>query len=235
MLFDKTYFISNIKDLLGSFVLFNSQIFEIQDFSLNIQNFQKNYHNSQKFLEEKKYLKQKSLEYLDLLKSPILEKNNIVLSKIMERGLDDWCSFVIINVGENQNIKTKDIVVYFNYDICFLVGQVVEVYQNYSKVLLVSDIKSNVSCFVPSKNIYGVLFGNNKYILNMKLIEYKKNNNLELGDKVFTSGLGGVFQSGIYIGEISSIKRNNNGNIEKVLVDLYDEFMKLRYVFVIKN
>lgn len=235
MFCDRTNFIYSVKNVLGQFNLMNSKIFEFQNFQSKKKYFKSGKYNFDKILEEKILSEKENFESLDSFDFSNLDKKKIVTCKIIERGLDDWCSSVIINTGKDKDLKIKDVVVYFNNGILFLVGQIIAVYQNYSKVLLISDIKANVSCFVPSKDIYGVLLGKNTYKLDMHLVDYVKNNVLEVGDCVFTSGMGGIFQSGIYIGDISSIEKDRKGNIEKVLVDLPDDFIKLKYVFVIKN
>ena len=131
---------------------------------------------------------------------------------------------VIINKGSKNGVKAGMIV----YDDIYLIGKVVEVNFITARVLLISDINSKVPVTIQPLNIQGIMSGYDKqngkleYIRNEKLIN-KGNEELI----VVTSGVGGVFKSGIPIGKINSTDILNNN---KIIVNFYKDFSQLKYV-----
>lgn len=64
---------------------------------------------------------------------------------------------------------------------------------------------------------------------------YKSDAEVEVGDKLVTSGIGGIFPKDLYIGEVVEMKSSVN-NLEKlVYVKSPVDFSKLYRVFVLKN
>ena len=87
-------------------------------------------------------------------------------------------------------------------DQTYLVGKVIEVNYSTSRVLLLSDINSNIPITIEPGNLQAILTGSGKEygIVNfLKKIHYKKIKN---GSLVYSSGTGGLIKSGVPIGEV---------------------------------
>ena len=52
------------------------------------------------------------------------------------------------------------------------------------------------------------------------------------GDLVFTSGLGGVFPSGIYIGTVSQIESEENGLAQNATIEVGADLTSLRRIYI---
>ncbi len=94
-----------------------------------------------------------------------------------------------------------------------LVGQVVQVSPTTAKVLLITDVSSSVYGVVQSSRARGVVNGSRSGDLTMTFIP--QNLKVQPGDRVVTSGLGGVFPPGLWIGTVTAVRQND--------VDLYQE------------
>ena len=89
------------------------------------------------------------------------------------------------------------------------------------------DVKNDQETF------HGIIDG---YLLDEQVIQVNnlsKNSNIEVGDFVYTNGLGGIYPSGIYVGKVVEVTYDHLGlsKMAKVKPDLsYD---KLRYVSIV--
>ena len=131
---------------------------------------------------------------------------------------------IVINKGSKNGVKTGMIV----YDDIYLVGKIVEVNFQTSRVLLISDINSKIPVTIQPLDIQGIMSGLDKrkgklqYIRGEKLIK-KKNEELI----VVTSGSGAIFKSGTPIGKIDSADIQDSNEI---IVNFYRDFSQLKYV-----
>ena len=133
---------------------------------------------------------------------------------------------IIINKGSKNGIKVGMIA----YDDIYLIGKVVEVNFLTARVLLISDINSKVPITIQPLNVQGIMSGFEKasgqlqYLNQEKLISDKNQKLI-----VVTSGIGGIFKSGIPIGEINLADHSIN---KKLIVNFYKDFSQLKYVKV---
>jgi rod shape-determining protein MreC len=128
---------------------------------------------------------------------------------------------VLINGGTVDGIQKGDAVV--NGD--GLIGRVAESGRRSGRVLLVSDLNSRIPVVGEKSRVRAILAGDNSP--SPKLAFLPPNAQLELGDRIVTSGHGGVFPAGLPVGRISSI---GEGGIR---VQPFADFYRLEYVRII--
>ena len=109
-----------------------------------------------------------------------------------------------------------------------MVGRVVEVNYKTSRVLLLSDLNSNVPVTIAPQNIQAIITGTGKNYGEIKYIKEGISNLILEDSIVYTSGTGAIFKSGIPIGRIDVA---DTGNSKKFKVDFYSDFGQLKYVF----
>jgi rod shape-determining protein MreC len=88
-----------------------------------------------------------------------------------------------------------------------MIGRVIEVGHRASRVLLLSDINSHVPVVVEGANQRAVLAGTNEDLL--VLIHMPPDAMIEKGARIVTSGSGGMFPSGLPIGEVVEIRNGS--------------------------
>lgn len=88
-----------------------------------------------------------------------------------------------------------------------VVGRVDKVGNMYSKVILITDINSKIPVMVERTRVRGILSGDNTSIPKMVFIPLDAE--INVGDRVVTSGVAGVFPPGLPVGRVSSVEKNN--------------------------
>ena len=200
--------------------------FEIKEYLF----FFKNYKSNKEELNE---LKSKSIsdqitqyenkELKELINNYTLSSDKL-LAKIIVDHDSPYLKSIIINKGSKDNIKIGTNI----YDRSYLVGRVVEVNYKTSRVLLLSDLNSNVPVTIAPQNIQAIITGTGKNYGEIKYIKEGISNLILEDSIVYTSGTGAIFKSGIPIGRIDVA---DTGNSKKFKVDFYSDFGQLKYVF----
>ena len=152
--------------------------------------------------------------------------DNQIFAKVLIDKKSPFLKSIIINKGSRNNIKLGMAVL----DGIHFIGKVVEVNYSTSRILLISDINSKIPVILEPSSTQAIMSGNGD---KEGIIEYVNQSNLEnknINLIVFTSGMGGLFKSGIPIGKI--IKDKNSSNITSV-VDFYKDLSQLKYVKIL--
>ena len=148
-----------------------------------------------------------------------------ILAKIIVDHDSPFLKSIIINKGSKDNIKIGTNV----YDQSYLVGRVIEVNYKTSRVLLLSDLNSNVPVTIAPQNIQAIVTGAGSDYGQIKYIKSGLTEDLVDESIVYTSGTGAIFKSGVPIGILQSFKENS---VNEYKVEFYSDFSQLKYVFV---
>jgi rod shape-determining protein MreC len=199
---------------------------EVKDYTTFFNNYKKdkeelnklksNYVSSEITQYENKELKELINDYVST--------SNKILAKIIVDHNSPFLKSIIINKGSKDNIKIGTNI----YDQSYLVGKVIEVNYKTSRVLLLSDLNSNVPVTIAPQNIQAIVTGTGS---NYGQIKYIKDGFLEeFTDQsiIYTSGTGAIFKSGIPIGKVGNIEDNSSN---KFNVEFFSDFSQLKYVF----
>ena len=147
-----------------------------------------------------------------------------ILAKIIVDHRSPFLKSLIINKGSKDNIKIGTNI----YDQSYLVGRVIEVNYKTSRVLLLSDLNSNVPVTIAPQNIEAIITGTGNNYGQIKYIKDGLSNELTTDSIIYTSGTGAIFKSGTPIGKLKIMddKSANQFNVE-----FYSDFSQLKYVF----
>ncbi|MEA5579445.1 rod shape-determining protein MreC [Anabaena sp. UHCC 0451] len=122
-----------------------------------------------------------------------------IVSRVVGRSADHWWQQVTLNSGTKAGIKEGFVVKAEGG----LVGLVESVTANTSRVLLVSDLKSQVGVTISRTTAKGVLRGDSS---DEGVLEfYEKVPNVKVGDLVSTSTYSQKFPAGLPVGRIKSL------------------------------
>lgn len=150
-----------------------------------------------------------------LLKMKESSKEQIIVAKIINIFNNDFVRSALINVGKKQNVQLDD----FAYNEHGIIGRVIEVSDNWSKVLFIIDANSNIPAKISGMN--AILSGDNSNLLKINLL----NEGIKEGDIAESSSYGRVFREKITIGKV--IKKN-----DKFFVQPSVNFNDLKYICI---
>lgn len=153
----------------------------------------------------------------------------VVAAEVIARDTSAWFKAVIIDKGEKDTIK-KGMAVVVSEGI---VGQVVDVSTDYSKVLLMIDHNSSIDAMVRRTRARGVVLGESARRCQFNYVLRK--NDVEVGDIVISSGLDGVYPKGLVVGNVVSVVKRSYGIFQEVTLMPGVDFEKLEEVLVILN
>ncbi len=164
---------------------------------------------------EQEFLSKKGYEY--------------VSARVIARTSDNLMDEVIINVGEQDNVKEGFAVVAENG---FLIGKIVATHHSISKVLLITDSNSEVAAQVQNETgAPGIVTGQLGLSLRMDLIP--QNEVIQKDQSVITSGLETNIPKGLIIGAINDISINPGDIFQQASITSQATFSKLGIVSVI--
>jgi len=135
----------------------------------------------------------------------LLSFHPVVASKFKVADLVAWDSTnlsrtIVIDKGSGDGIG-KNMIAYTNQG---LVGRIVTLASNSSRVLMITDSRSAVDAFVQEGRARCLIVGQNKGKCIVKYLSI--GSKVKVGDRIVSSGLGRIFPKGIMIGTISSLK-----------------------------
>ncbi len=171
---------------------------------------------------EKRIITFENVELKKLMDDYFVEDGQ-ALAKVLIDKESPFLRSIVINKGSKNGVNAGMAV----YDDIYLVGKVVEVNFLTSRVLLISDINSKVPVTIQPLNIQGIMSGLGQATGEIQYInkeELINDNSQKL--IVVTSGIGGIFKSGIPIGEIDAGALSK----KKFVVNFYRNFSQLKYI-----
>jgi len=151
------------------------------------------------------------------------------MAQVYARGPSSWFKTVLINKGEDDGV-TKDMAVATSEGV---VGRVIEVSADTAKVLLIIDTNSAVDVILQRTRAQGILEGKIEEACILKYVQ--KNEEVQAGDQVITSGLGGIFPKGLVVGTVTNVDRKRPGIFQYIEVAPAVDLSKLEEVLILRE
>jgi len=195
-------------------------------------------------LKEQELAKEKQLqveidtlivENNDLKKLLKIEENynhfTKVYANIITRSYDNWNETFDINKGTKDGIELRQTVISEKG----LVGYISAVEENTSTVTTILDPSTSVSVEISNINMLALIKGDFGLMSNseVKLVNIPIDTELTEGEKIYTSGIGGLYKKGIPIGVIKTVKNKKNEIDRYAIVETFVSLDSLDMVSVI--
>lgn len=136
---------------------------------------------------------------------------------------------VLINKGSSDGLKNGMPVVAYPG----LVGRLVDVSWHVSRVLLLIDENSHIDALVQRNRTQGIISGAGSRGLVMKYIS--KTQDVQKGDVILSSGMGGVFPKGWLIGQVIHVDKQDAGLFLKIEVASFVDLSKLEELLILSS
>ena len=139
----------------------------------------------------------------NLLEAPQRNKSKAIMAEIRSVPRDPFNRKIILDKGIQNNIQNGQVVV----DDLGVIGQITRTYPWSSEATLITDKDHSVPVQILRNGIRSVASGTGKY-KTLELNYMSNNVDIQEGDLLVTSGIDGVYPSGLQVALVSKIKRD---------------------------
>ncbi len=165
-------------------------------------------------------------EYVGLMDD---SAHQMVAAEVVARDPSPWYHTLIINKGADSGVKKGAPVILPDG----IVGHVLTASSGYARVLLLIDRNCAVDALIQRTRNRGVVEGTSEARCLLNYL--RRQEDVQVGDTIISSGLDGIFPKGLSIGYVSKIIRRNSGLFQKIEVDPFVDFDRIEEVLVITN
>ena len=170
-------------------------------------------------------------EQMDTLSKKMEQVYTYTAAKVIRNSVNQSSNYIYINRGRNQGITPQMGVI----DPSGVVGQVVNVTDDYAAVMSLLNKKFQVSVKLKHTNYFGPLSWEGKNTTMAKLKEIPKHVKLKVGDTLVTSGYSELFPENVMVGTVKHMNAEPEENFLDIDVALSTNMNNLSYVYVVTN
>ncbi len=154
-----------------------------------------------------------------------------VPADVINRDISNYSKNIVINIGLKDGIKPGMTVIAAEG----LVGHIISATDTTAKVQTIIDSSSSTSSLLSTSRDSIVCKGILNDDTKLKAMYIPTEATVSQGDSIETSGLGGIYQKGIYIGTVEKVENTTDLTNRYALVSVAVNFKKLETVLVIIN
>ena len=149
-----------------------------------------------------------------------------IFAEIIGESADNNHDISLINRGSNQLVQRNYVVLRKEG----LVGRIQSVSPFQSSVQLIKDHRSRVPALIQRNRIRGLIYGTRE---GLEMRQINQHANIKIGDRVISSGLGGLYPKGLLIGWVNEIHHQKHELFKTAILDSAVDFNQIEEVFVI--
>ena len=212
-----------------------SDAFEQDALKADYEQLKKDYAELQEELREAQQAKDENERLRNLLGLKERRRElNFEAATVTAYGADNWDSTITISKGADAGVTAGNCVVdeYGN-----LVGVVETVGTNWSTVMTIVDSDMEMGGLIARTNDAAILEGDFGLMGQgkLKLSYLPETSELMAGDQVLTSGLSGMYPSGLVVGSIEEVRTDASGMNRYAVIVPETELNNLEQVFVVTS
>lgn len=145
---------------------------------------------------------------------------DFVTAKVVAEEGTAFAHSLTIYVGSGRKVSKGQVVISDKG----VVGRVEEAGVHYAKIAMINNINSRISVMIEESRIRGMMVGQND--VWPELVFLPLDAKINVGDKVITSGIGGVFPAGLPVGTVASIDKSG------IKIKPANDLSRLEYVMI---
>jgi rod shape-determining protein MreC len=164
-----------------------------------------------------------------ILKLKAETRNYVTTADVFGRDPTNWFQTIWINKGATSGIA-KDMVAVTPLG---PVGKVRRVLQNGANIMLITDVNSSVAVRLQPSRVEGILQGIGEEKCSLQYIS--KEIDVNVGEKVITSGLDGIYPKGLMIGRVTSVRKEDVEMFQVIEVEPVQDLNSVEDVVILKK
>lgn len=175
-------------------------------------------------------LKQENDRLRSLLASPLRSEIKKMVAEVLSVDSDPYSDQIVINRGAGDGVYEGQPVL----DALGIVGQILHVGQASSRVILITDISHAVPVRV-QRNGLRLLASGSGQIDRLIHNFVPQSADIEVGDLLVTSGLGGKYPEGYPVAKVSFVNNNESREFVQVFSTPIAQIDRLRYLLLLSE
>ena len=235
--------VNDVTNILGRLVSYPAN--SINDFIDSVNDLSNTYQENQSLKQKINTIHELEVQLSELkrdnqkMKEPLklqdtLNDYTLVNATVIARNPDTWRDVITINKGANDGIQPQMSVMSDNG----LVGKVLDVNPTSARIALLSNADNTlvrVAAMIQNEKepIYGTITGYDERSNMLVMSQIQATQDIKVGDKVVTSGLGGISPNSLYIGTVEEVAMDRFGLYKEVKIRPAADTNDVRYVTVV--
>lgn len=181
-------------------------------------------------LQQQDYLLAQNARLKGILSTTQSANFDMLLAQVIGTDTNPLKQIVVLNKGSNDGVKIGQTVIDENG----VLGQILNVYPNTSRLLLLTDNQLSVSVIIARTGQRAMVSGNGR--LDMLSLDYIfKTADVAIGDELVSSGLGDRIPAGYKVGVVADIDTTRTDNFADISVKPAANFVSSSYVLVLQD
>jgi rod shape-determining protein MreC len=161
-----------------------------------------------------------------------IQKYNYTVAKVVNSSVTNENNFITIEKGSKQGVRDGMAVTGPDG----IVGQVVYVGDNYSRVMSLLNHNSKVSVMLSKNNYAGIADWDGANARIIQVHNIPKTVKVNIGDTIITSNLSGNFPPGLMVGKVISVNGGSQSSSFYTLqVKTGTDFYAIQFAYLIRN
>lgn len=158
---------------------------------------------------------------------------NYIASEVTSRNFNNWYCILTIDKGTDDGAELNDVVLTSNG----VIGYIHEVGTNWAKVTGIIDSSSSAAAIARRTGDKSVVEGDINLMQNgqCKMPYIPKESGILAGDEIYTSGDGGVYPEGLFIGTVEEIVNSDDGMSKEAVIKTGASPYDVKCVFILKK
>lgn len=186
--------------------------------------------HAQAKLQQQDYILAQNARLQGILSTTKPEQFDLTLAQVIGTDTNLLKQIVVINKGKQDGVEVGQTVI----DEKGVLGQIINVYPNTSRLLLISDERQSVAVTVKRTGQRAIVTGVG-IPTSLSLNYVFKTSDVRIGDELISSGLGGRIPAGYRVGRISHIADTQADNFKTIKVTPAADFVDNAYVLILQD
>lgn len=186
--------------------------------------------HAQAQLQQFDYVVAQNARLQGILSTTKLDQFNLLLSKVIGTDVNPLKQVLVLDKGTKEGVAVGQTVI----DEKGILGQVINVYPDTSRIMLISDDQQSVAVTIKRTGQKAIVTGKgNPQYLSLDYIF--KATDVRIGDELISSGLGGRMPAGFPVGRVAKIDTEQSGNFAQITVLPAANFVNTSYVLMLQG
>ncbi|QOL26757.1 rod shape-determining protein MreC [Thalassotalea sp. LPB0316] len=173
-------------------------------------------------------LRRENSRLRSLLASPVRPQVKKMVAEILAVDTDPYSHQILINKGLNDDVYEGQPVI----DDLGVVGQVLHAGATNSRILLISDVSHAIPLRIKRNGVRLIASGSGN-IRRLIVNHVAHSTDIEEGDILVTSGLGGKFPEGYPVAQVTYVQKDETRAFAQVIAEPIAQIDRLRYMLLL--